>query len=79
MIFSVEFIPGEVGYVFYSNALPASVEVEMAMLEDSTLQHAESLSSSFTAQTNYLAEQAGAVHIFRQRIPIRNFDPSAYQ
>ena len=31
------------------------------------------------AQSNYLAQQAGKVHVFRQRVWIRNVDPSAYQ
>jgi len=69
---------GDIGlYSFYSNAIPASVEVEMGVLEDRTLQHAEGLNG--TAVTNYLADHAGQVHIFRQRIPIRNVDPTAYQ
>jgi hypothetical protein len=66
-------------YGFYSNALPASVEVELGVLEDRALQRVESLGGSFQVQTNYLAQQAGKVHLFRQRIPIRNVDPSAYQ
>jgi prepilin-type N-terminal cleavage/methylation domain-containing protein len=70
-------VPDEVGCVFYSNKVPTSVEVEMGVLEDSTLAHAESLGASF--QTNYLAQHAGQVHIFRQRVPIRNVDPAAYQ
>jgi hypothetical protein len=71
---------GEVAwYSFYSNALPASVEVEIGVLEDRALQRVESLGGSFQAQTNYLAQQAGKVHLFRQRFPIRNVDPSAYQ
>ena len=72
-------IPGETGLIFYSNAVPSSVEVEMGVLEDKTLQHAESLNGLLTAQTNYLAQHAGQVHIFRQRILIRNVDPAAYQ
>ena len=28
---------------------------------------------------NYLAEQVGKVQVFRQRIPIRNVDPSVYR
>jgi prepilin-type N-terminal cleavage/methylation domain-containing protein len=60
----------------YSNAVPASVEVELGVLEDRTLQRAESL--PLAAQTNYLALHAGQVHIFRQRVWIRNVDPSAY-
>jgi type II secretory pathway component PulJ len=71
---------GEVAwYSFSSNALPASVEIELGILEDRALQRIESLGGSFQAQTNYLAKQAGKVHLFRQRVWIRNVDPSAYQ
>jgi hypothetical protein len=66
-------------FYMFSNALPASVEVELGVLEDRALQRVESLGGSFQAQTNYLAQQAGKVHLFRQRFPIRNVDPSAYQ
>ncbi|MGA2786443.1 MAG: type II secretion system protein [Verrucomicrobiota bacterium] len=62
-----------------SNTLPASVEIELGLLEDRSLQRVESLGDSYLTQSNYLAQQAGKVHIFRQRIPIRNVDPSAYQ
>ena len=70
---------GETGFEMFSNTLPASVQIEMGVLEDRTLQRAESLSASPTAEANYLAQQAGAVHIFRQRVSIPNVDPSAYQ
>jgi hypothetical protein len=63
---------------FFSNALPASVEIEMATIEDRSLQRAESL-PFFTARSNYLSQQAGKVHVFRQRVAIPNVDPSVYQ
>jgi hypothetical protein len=69
---------GEVGFYMYSNTLPASVEIQLGVLEDRTLQRAESIPDSNT-RSNYLAQHAGQVHLFRQRIPIRNVDPSAYQ
>ena len=62
---------------FYSNAVPASVQIELGTLEDHALDHAESLGG--IAQSNYLAGDAGLVHIFRQRVWIRNLDPTAYQ
>ncbi len=65
-------------YGFYSNAVPAAVEVELGVLEDRTLQRVQSI-SGLTHQSNYLAQQAGKVHLFRQRFTIRNVDPSAYQ
>ena len=70
---------GEVGFAMFSNTLPASVQIEMGVLEDRALQRAESLSGSATAQAGYLAGRAGQVHVFRQRVLIPNADPSAYQ
>ena len=72
---------GEVGFYMFSNTLPASVEIQLGLLEDRTLQRAQSLPNGAPvwAQSNYLAGRAGQVHLFRQRFPIRNVDPSAYQ
>ena len=70
---------GEAGFYMFSNTLPATVQVELGVLEDRTLQRALSLRESPVAQSNYLAQQAGKVHLFRQRFWIRNVDPSAYQ
>ena len=79
---------GEVGFAFYSNAVPATVELQMGVLEDRTLQRAESLdngnspgplSANNPPQWLYLQQQSGHVHVFRQRIMIPNLDPSAYQ
>jgi hypothetical protein len=63
--------------VFYSNAVPASVQIELGTLEDRTLQHAEGLSGAI--QSNYLSNAIGQVHVFRQRVWIRNLDLTAYQ
>jgi hypothetical protein len=79
---------GETCFSMYSNTLPASVEVELGVLEDRALQRAESLpyapSKPFNdpanaVQSNYLAHCAGQVHVFRQRVWIRNVDPAAYK
>jgi hypothetical protein len=70
---------GQTGFYMFSNTLPASVEIEMAVLEDRTLQRAAALSGAPAAQTSYLQQQAGKVHVFRQRVSIPNVDPSAYQ
>lgn len=69
----------EVGFYMFSNTLPASVEINMGVLEDQALRRTESLGGSASAQTAYLTNSAGAVHIFRERISIPNVDPSAYQ
>ena len=70
---------GETGFYMFSNTLPASVEIELGVLEDRTLQRAATWPNGSLAQSNYLAQQAGKVHIFRQRVTIPNVDPSAYQ
>jgi prepilin-type N-terminal cleavage/methylation domain-containing protein len=62
---------------FYSNAVPASVQIELGTIEDTTLSHAEGLVG--LNQSNYLANSANTVHVFRQRVWIRNLDPTAYQ
>ena len=53
-----------------------------ACSKTASIQRAESLPDGAAvswARSNYLAQQAGKVHLFRQRFPIRNVDPSAYQ
>ena len=70
---------GECGFYLFSNTLPASVEIEMGVLEDRTLQRAATWPNNSAAQNKYLAQQAGKVHLFRQRVTIPNVDPSAYQ
>jgi prepilin-type N-terminal cleavage/methylation domain-containing protein len=76
--------PGQIFYAgnsiyFFSNALPAAVEIEMATLEDYTLQRASTWPDSSLAQSNYLSQQSGKVHVFRQRVAIPNVDSSVYQ
>ena len=70
---------GEVGCYFFSNAVPAAVELQLGVLEDRTLARAESLPFQSAAQSNYLAQQSGSLHLFRQRVTIPNVDPAAYQ
>ncbi len=78
VLFSVPQL-GEVGFYFFSNTIPASVELQMGVLEDRPLQRASSLPFQSTGQSNYLAQQAGQVHVFRQRVTLPNVDPTAYQ
>jgi hypothetical protein len=81
---------GEVGLCMSSNALPASVEVQMAVLEDRAMQRVRSYNpgvslislaqqTNLPAQWNYLQGLAGQVHVFRERVTIQNVDPAAYQ
>jgi hypothetical protein len=70
---------GEVALAaFYSNALPAFVELELGILESRTAQRANAMLDATTRRT-YLENQAAHVHVFRTRVPIRNVDPEAYQ
>jgi len=70
---------GEVGFEMFSNTLPASVQVEMGVLEDRALQRAESLPDGANSpQAKFLAGSASQVHVFRQRVLVPNADPSAY-
>jgi type II secretory pathway pseudopilin PulG len=71
-------VGGEVElYEFWSNAVPATVELEMGLLEDKVWQHFQAL-PTIAAQTRYLTNQTGRVHLFRSRVPVRNVDPVAY-
>jgi hypothetical protein len=74
---------GEVGCTFYSNTVPAAVEVQLGILEDRTLQRAKALGSDLPppanpAQWRYLQGQAGHIQVFRQRVTIPSLDRSAY-
>jgi len=71
-------IPGEVGYLsMYSNLVPASVELEIGVLEDAALAKAKAI-PNLNRRYDYLTNQASRVHLFRVRVPVRNVDPNAY-
>jgi type II secretory pathway pseudopilin PulG len=78
--YSAQTLRGEVEtYAFYSNAVPAAVELEIGILEDRAWDRFRSIPNP-TAQGNYLVSNTvGSLHLFRQRVPIRNVDPAAYQ
>jgi prepilin-type N-terminal cleavage/methylation domain-containing protein len=75
----------ETGFYFYSNTVPAAVEIQLGVLEDRAVARAESLPYDLPAaspndrRTIYLQKQSGAVHLFRQRVTVPNVDPSAYK
>jgi hypothetical protein len=62
---------------FTHGAVPAYVEVELGILEQSVLQRYRSIPIQ-DVKSNYLYSHTAQVHIFRQRVPIRNLDFSAY-
>ncbi|MCX6924611.1 MAG: hypothetical protein NT154_15555, partial [Verrucomicrobia bacterium] len=65
---------------FASNAVPAAVEMELGLLEQHAWERYVSIGNA-TARLNYLKrdDTSSRVHLFRQRIPIRNVDPMPYQ
>jgi hypothetical protein len=76
---------GEVNVDFAGNAIPAAVEVQMGVLEDRVLARAQSLQNNVPSpppndlRTQFLQNQAGSVHIFRETVNIENVDRTAYQ
>jgi hypothetical protein len=71
---------GEFTIIMCSNTLPVAVEIQMGVLEDRTLSRAASFGLNSSANySNYLAQQVGKVHLFRQRVTIPNADPTTYQ
>ncbi len=65
------------GCYFVSNAVPAYVELELGILEPQVLKTYRNIPVP-AAQVQYLTNHVAQVHLFRQRIPIRNVDPTAY-
>jgi len=62
----------EYAYTFTNQALPSVLEVEVGILEPHVLERFKAFpDSNPTVASNYLARQAGAVHLFQQRIPVR--------
>ena len=76
---------GETQLYMFSNTVPAAMELQLGLIEDRTLQRAESLPNNLPTvppgdrRSLYLSQQAGHVQVFRQLVPIPNVDPSAYQ
>jgi hypothetical protein len=74
------YFPGSIedrDYPCFSNAVPAFVELELGILEQQAYDQYKSIPIQ-AAQLSYMANQAGHVHVFRQRITVRNVDGTAY-
>ena len=75
---SFNIAPGDVEFYGFSNNLaPAYVELEVGVLEPAVLRRLQSIPSAIT-QSNFLANHAGNIQMFRQRVAIRNADPSTF-
>lgn len=68
------------GCYFLSNAVPACVDMELGILDQRTWERYNAVGAP-AAQLAYLQRTniSSRVQLFRQRIPVRNVDPSAYQ
>ena len=66
-------IPSDRYFAFRSDALPAYLDIELAVLEPSALAKFRAREEIGPAQaTEYLARQIGKTHVFRQRVAIRS-------
>lgn len=73
-----QFAAGESEFYRFTNDLvPAFVEFELGVLEERAIVRARTITDT-QSRSNYLAREAGRVHLFRLRVPVRNVDPSAY-
>jgi hypothetical protein len=68
------------GCWFWSNAVPAAVELELGILEPRTFARYNSIPVP-NARLTYLQRDdvTTRVQLFRQRVPVRNVDPLAFQ
>ena len=57
----------------FTNTLPAFVEIEIGILESTTLKQFHSLTDNVAIAQNFLANHVGNIHFFRERVPVRNF------
>lgn len=64
----------------WGTAVPASVELELGMLEPRTFSRYNSIPDP-VARRNYFQreETSSRLQVFRHRVPVRNVDPAAYQ
>jgi hypothetical protein len=69
--------------IFTNRAVPAHVEFELGILEPPVLDRYKSIGSGSAAlqslQRQFLSNHVAQVHLFRQRVSVRNVDLNAYQ
>lgn len=69
--------PAQTAAAFMKEAVPGFVEIELGVLEPDILKRYRSIPVA-AVQRQYLSNHVAEVHIFRQRIPIRNVEFTAY-
>ena len=67
----------ETRLTFLSNALPAYVEVELGVLEPKLVEQLKSFEAGSDLAKSFVSRYSGQVHLFRQRVPIRQSDLSS--
>lgn len=70
--------PSQIMCYLVSNAVPASVEIELGIIEPQIMQRFKAL-GTVAAQRDYLSNRVAHVQLFRQQIPVRNVDLTVYQ
>jgi hypothetical protein len=72
--------PGKIGYTsqFFGDALPLAVEIQLGIVEPDVAERMRALPAAGGVRSQYLANESGKVHLFRQRVPIRRADPKVY-
>jgi hypothetical protein len=55
--------------------IPSSIEIELGILEPAVVEQVRSLGTNVQTQQSFLTNRMGAVHIFRQQIPVRTALP----
>jgi hypothetical protein len=79
-VYVTSYAEDQVRYYFFSNAVPAYVELEVGFLETHHVDRYRAIAAANgPAALRYLSNHVANVHLFRQRVPIRNVDFSAYQ
>jgi hypothetical protein len=64
--------PDPFNYLFHSNALPSYFEIELAVLEPRSVEQFRARYATDSAKAlSYLQNQAGRIHFFKQRVPVR--------
>lgn len=64
-------LPTETTFLFLTNALPTYLDVELGLLEPRAYDQYRAFDAGSTMAHRFLRNRAAQVHLFRQRIPIR--------
>lgn len=67
--------PTETRFAFLSNALPAYLELEVGILEPRAREQFQAFAAGSIMAERFISNRAGQVHLFRQRIPLRESSP----